>query len=146
MRAAKKGVCYIASSGWQNNFVPKTLLGFMHSGYIPGGTAVAGSMDSLAHTSTVPLRHHCIWLESYKTESDVEKSFSSDFSTILGGRICSEIGLFYALKHEGACSLGLYFSGLNWMWFRAMWPLEGRQSWRGSVAALKPSQFATHCI
>ena len=47
-------------------------------------------------------------------ESDVEKSLSSSFSTELGGRICSEIGLLLcALKHEDACSLGFYFSGLN---------------------------------
>lgn len=45
-------------------------------------------------------------------ESDVEKSLHSSFSTELGGKICSEM-LLYALKHDDACSLGFYFSGLN---------------------------------
>lgn len=49
-------------------------------------------------------------------EINAEKSFSSGFSTDLGGRIRSEIGLLlYALKHEDACSLGFYFSGPNLM-------------------------------
>lgn len=35
-RAAKKRVCYIASSSLKNNFGPKTLLDVVYSGFVPG--------------------------------------------------------------------------------------------------------------
>lgn len=59
---------------------------------------------------------HYIRVESEKLwlKSHVEKSLSSSFSTEWVGRICLEIGLWlYALKYEGICSPGFYFSCLN---------------------------------
>lgn len=114
----KKRVCYIAPF-LKDNFWNKNALGFcvqwVHWGeeqwLIPWR---AWHTPSLFHWRV----QHGIRLESYKgaTESDVEKSLSPGFSTDLGGRICSEIGLLlYALKHEDACSLGFYCSGLNLM-------------------------------